>query len=145
MADETTTASDPHIYAYALAVNTGIPITPGLSFQTLAAPFGFPRFRKNGNFVYALEASAGADALIEGFTLNSTTGSVGFGRHLQRSTNGWRRADLDQERGSTYSVRDSMLIGTTLTVNVGESQHGSLGTWRRSHGSSPTFPLAVTD
>ena len=88
MADETTTASDPHIYAYALDVNTGIPITPGLSFRNLlAAPFDFA-ISPNGNFVYALEASAGADALIEGFTLNSTTGALASVGTFQRSTNG---------------------------------------------------------
>ena len=141
VADETTTASDPHIYAYALDVNTGIPITPGLSFQTLAAPFDFA-ISPNGNFVYALEASAGADAPIEGFTLNSTTGalaSVGTFSGVPTA----EACRFDQS-GIYLFCADSMLIGTTLTVNVASPSTGAL-----AHGAdltaSPTFPLAVTD
>ena len=139
--DGTTTASDSHIYVYALDVNTGIPVTPGQAFQTLAAPFDFA-ISPNGNSVYALEASAGADAPIEGFTLNSTTGvltSVGTFSGVPTAED----CRFDQS-GVYLFCADSILTGTTLTVNIASPSTGAL-----THGAdltaSPTFPLAVTD
>jgi len=139
--DGTTTASDPHIYIYALDLNTGIPITPGLAVQTLSAPFDFV-FSPNGTYVYALEASGGADAPIEGFTLNAATGTLAS----MGTFNGVPTAEGCQfdQTGVYLFCSDSLFSGTTLTVNVANPSTGGL-----AHGAdlttSPTFPFAVTD
>jgi 6-phosphogluconolactonase len=139
--DGTTTASDTHIYVYPLDVNTGIPLTPALSTQTLAAPFDFA-ISPNGSYVYALEASSGADAPIEGFTLNAATGvltSTGTFSGVPTAEG----CEFDQS-GIYLFCTDSILAGTTLTVNVANPSTGAL-----THGSdlasSSTFPFAVTD
>ena len=142
VADGTVSATDPHIYAYSLDPNTGVPTAiPGSPFLTLAAPFDLV-ISPNGSFVYALEAFVGVrkDAPMEGFQINSGGALTSLG-----TFNGVPTSESCQfDQSGIYLFCADTISGAVLTVNVASPSTGVL-----THGldlaASPNFPFAVTD
>jgi 6-phosphogluconolactonase (cycloisomerase 2 family) len=133
--------TDAHIYIYVINSSTGIPTAVGSPVLTLAAPFDFA-ISPNGAYVYALEAVGGTstDAPIEGFSLNAgVLTSIGTFSGVP-TAEGCRF----EQTGAYLFCIDSIIGGSTLTVNVANPSTGAL-----IHGVnlavSPDFPFAVTD
>ena len=144
--DGTTSASDPHIYVYAINSSTGaLTAISGSPFLTGTgnAPFDFA-ISPNGNFVYAVEAAiaTSSDAPIEGFSLNTTTGTLSsLGTFSGVPTS--EGCKFDQSGVFLFCI-DLYLGGSTLSVNAADPTTGAL-THETSLGVSTDFPFAVTD
>jgi len=74
--DAGTSATDTHVYVYAINSNTGIPSpVSGSPFTTTGAPYDVT-ISPNGKFVYLPEAASGTPAAMEGFSFNQSTGAL---------------------------------------------------------------------
>jgi len=74
--DSGISATDTHVYVYAINSSTGVPsAVSGSPFTTTGAPYDVT-ISPNGKFAYLPEAASGAPAAMEGFSINQTTGAL---------------------------------------------------------------------
>jgi 6-phosphogluconolactonase (cycloisomerase 2 family) len=140
VADGTIGATDKNIYTYVINPITGALTEVGAGTVTLAAPFDFA-ISPNGGYLYAVEASASLDAPIEGFAINTSTGTLAsLGTFSGVPTAEGCRFD----QSGLYLFCINTLFGTTVTVNIASPTTGAL-----THGAdlsvTTNSPFAVTD
>lgn len=137
--DAGTSATDTHVYVYAINSSTGIPSpVSGSPFTTKGAPYDVT-ISPNGKFVYLPEAASGAAAAMEGFSFNQTTGAL-------TALSGSPFTSLPLATMCLFDQAGAVMICTTST---GMSALGaSATTGALTHAAdltATTFGFAVTD
>ena len=138
--DQGGSATDNHVYVYSINPSTGIP-TPvaGSPFVTAAAPYDVT-ISPNGKFVYLPEIAGSTLAPLEGFQMDTTTGSL-------TSLSGSPFSSLPVPTMCQFDQAGLAMIcatsGAQMTALVANPTNGSL-----SHGADFTaspFAYAVTN
>ena len=137
--DAGTSATDTHVYVYAINSSTGIPsAVSGSPFTTTGAPYDVT-ISPNGKFVYLPEVASGTPAAMEGFSLNQTTGAL-------TALSGSPFASLPLTTMCLFDQSGGTMICTT---SAGMSAFGaSATTGALTHAAdltASTFGFAVTD